>query len=42
MTINFTAIWAKARVILGALTDALLIGRARGWWERKQGPGDFK
>lgn len=27
---------AAIRKFLGALTDALTAGRARGWWDRKQ------
>jgi hypothetical protein len=26
------------RKFLGKLTDVLLIGRNKGWWERKPGP----
>lgn len=27
--------WKKLRKILGALTDLLLVGRARKWWKIK-------
>ena len=30
--------WKKLRAILGALTDLLLIGRARGWWKHRGDP----
>lgn len=31
--------WLKrVRRILGALTDILLRGRERGWWDRGHGP----
>jgi hypothetical protein len=34
------AILASARKWLGKLTDALLIGRSAGWWNRgPKGPG---
>jgi hypothetical protein len=28
----------KLRKILGALTDALNIGRSKGWWSKRNGP----
>lgn len=28
--------WAKIKAVLSALTDILLIGRNRGWWDRGQ------
>lgn len=32
------ALWSKAKKLLGVLTDLLLIGRAKQWWEKGQGP----
>jgi hypothetical protein len=31
---------SKIKKFLGTLTDLLLIGRNRGWWQKGQGP-DF-
>jgi hypothetical protein len=30
--------WRTLKKILGVLTDVLLIGRARGLWQKKQDP----
>lgn len=29
--------WGKIKKVLGFLTDVLMAGRERGWWERKPG-----
>lgn len=31
--------WDAIRRVLGALTDLLTAGRAKGWWDKGQGPG---
>ena len=31
-------IWLKIRAVLTKITDALLIGRAAGWWSKGKGP----
>jgi hypothetical protein len=33
-----TDMWQKIRLVLGALTDLLLLGRKGGLWSEKQGP----
>ena len=32
--------FSKIRKILGIITDALLLGRAKGWWEEKPSPSN--
>lgn len=30
--------WKLVKTVLKALTDALLVGRNQGWWEKRKGP----
>ena len=35
---NLLGVLGKIRKVLGAVTDALLIGRQKGWWDEGDGP----
>lgn len=30
--------WQKLKKILGVITDVLIYGRGKGWWQRRQDP----